>query len=95
MTSITPADELFNQQVTMREIKRCFTLLPPTGFPQQCILLALLLILYTNQYLSHYPNRHITSFADDSVYSVMSLLTDADFDQIIKLPLKPDDNLTI
>lgn len=45
-----------------------------TGSPQGCVLSPLLYILHTNDCRSHYDNRHIIKFADDSV--IVSLLYD-------------------
>ncbi len=45
-----------------------------TGSPQGCVLSAFLYILYTNDCRSHYNNRSIIKYADDSV--IISLLDD-------------------
>ena len=45
-----------------------------TGSPQGCVLSAFLYILYTNDCLSHFHNRFIVKYADDSV--IVSLLSD-------------------
>ena len=44
-----------------------------TGSPQGCVLSAFLYILYTNDCLSHFHNRFIVKYADDSV--IVSLLS--------------------
>ena len=48
------------------------------GSPQGCVLSSLIFILYTNSYISTFPNRHFIKYADDT--ALVSLLFDDEED---------------